>query len=203
MQAIMRTDGSHVCSDDFFKAEALRCREDRIKELEALKKKRQQEATTEAKALAVLDAKARCFEENDYRGISVQDLTTLLAWYNIPKEKMKKSDMVTRWKDIRNNHVPPPTFERWMPQDELGLEQLKTVEIDMAKTALGRYTALMKRNTVASVLDFTDKEWESLKLLKEADAVERNEVAVVNGIDDNTGASGMENEMIDGESGAL
>jgi len=53
------------------------------------------------------------------------------------------------------------------------------------------------------VLDFTDEEWKSLKLLKEADAVKRSEVAVVNGIDDNTGASGMENEMIDGESGAL
>jgi hypothetical protein len=133
------TSGSYVCSDDFVKAEALHCREDRIKELQALKKKRQQQATTEAKALAVLDAKARCFEENDYRGISVQDLTTLLAWYNIPKEKMKKFDMVTRLKDIRNNHVPPPTFERWMPQDELGLEQLQTTEIDMAETALSRF----------------------------------------------------------------
>ena len=36
-----------------------------------------------------------------------------------------------------------------------------------------------------------------------ADAVKRSKVAVVTGIDDNTGASGMENEMIDGESGAL
>jgi len=197
------TGGSHVCSDDFFKAEALRCREDRIRELEALKKKREQQAATEAKALAVLDAKARCFEENDYRGMSVQDLATLLAWYNIPKEKMKKSDMVTRWKEIRNNHVPPPTFERWMPQDELGLEQLKTTEIDMTETALGRYAALMKRNAVASVLDFTDAEWESLKLLKEADAGERSDVAVIDGIDNNTWASGMENERIDGESGAL
>ena len=181
----------------------LRGQQVRIRELEALKKKREQQAATEAKALAVLDAKARCFEDNDYRGLSVQDLTTLLAWYNIPKEKMKKSDMVTRWKEIRNNHVPPPTFERWMPQDELGLEQLKTTEIDMAETALGRYAALMKRNAVASVLDFTDAEWESLKLLKEADAVERSNVAVVNGIDNNTWASGMENERIDGETGAL
>ena len=130
-------------------------------------------------------------------------LATLLAWYNIPKEKMKKSDMVTRWKEIRNNHVPPPTFERWMPQDELGLEQLKTTEIDMTETALGRYAALMKRNAVASVLDFTDAEWESLKLLKEADAGERSDVAVIDGIDNNTWASGMENERIDGESGAL
>ena len=51
--------------------------------------------------------------------------------------------------------------------------------------------------------DFTDEEWETLKLLKEADAVKRSKVAVGNGIDDNTGALGMENEMIDGESGAL
>ena len=138
-----------------------------------------------------------------YKGMSVQDLTTLLAWYNIPKQKMKKSDMVTRWKEIRNNHVPPPTFERWMPQDQLGLEQLKTSEIDMAETALGRYAALMKRNAVASVLDFTDEEWESLKLLKEADAVERSKVAVLDNIDNNTGASGMENDVIDGESGAV
>ena len=129
----------------------------------------------------------------------MQDLSTLLAWYNIPKEKMKKSDMVTRWKEIRNNHVPPPTFERWMPQDKLGLEQLKTSEISMAETALGRYAALQKRNAVAAILDFTDEEWEKLKLLKEADA----NVAVLDNIDNYTGASGMENDVIDGESGAV
>ena len=67
-----------------------------------MKKKRQQEAATEAKALAVLDAKASYFEENNYKGLSVQDLTALLAWYKIPKEKPKKSDMVARWKEIRN-----------------------------------------------------------------------------------------------------
>ena len=72
----------------------------------------------------------------------------------------------------------------------------------MAETALGHYAALMKRNAVASVLDFTDEEWESLKSLKEADAAERSQVAL-DGIDINSGASGMENEMIDGELGAL
>ena len=56
---------------------------------------------------------------------------------------------------------------------------------------------------MASVLDFTDAEWESLKLLKEADAVESSDVTVVNGIDNNTWASGMENERIDGETVAL
>ena len=138
-----------------------------MKEREDEKKKRQQQATTEAKALAVLDAKARCLEENDYRGKSVQDLTTLLAWYNIPKEKMKKSDMIARWKEIRRNHVPPPIFEKWGDSDEEELVRLKSTEVDMSETALGRYAALMKRQAFASVLDFTDKEWTNLKKLRE------------------------------------
>ncbi len=65
------TGGSHVCSDDFFKAEALRCRENRVKELEDEKKKQKQQTATEAKALAVLDAKASWFENNDYKGVAV------------------------------------------------------------------------------------------------------------------------------------
>ena len=73
----------------------------------------------------------------------------------------------------------------------------------MSETYLGRYAALQKRKAVAAILDFTDEEWEALKTMREADAVKRSEVAVLNSIDNNTGASGMENNMIDGESGAL
>jgi hypothetical protein len=146
------TGGSHVWSDDFFKAEAVRCRDDRVKELEDEKKKRQQQTATEVKALAILDAKASCFEENDYKGVPVPELIALLAWYNIPKEKMKKSQMVAKWKEIRLNHVPPPTFEKWGDSDEEELIQLKTTEEDISKTALGRYAALMKRQAFASVL---------------------------------------------------
>jgi len=161
------TGGSHVCSDDFFKAEALRCREDRVKELEEEKKKRKQQTETEAKALAVLDAKASCFENNDYKGVSVTELAVLLAWYNIPKEKMKKPQMVAKWKEIRLNHVPPPVFERWNNSDEEELMRMKTSEVDMSETALGRYAALMKRQTAASVLDFTDEEWANLQKFRD------------------------------------
>jgi hypothetical protein len=48
-----------------------------------------------------------------------------------------------------------------------------------------------------------DEECEALKTMREADAVEKSKVAVLNSIDNNTGASGMENNMIDGESGAI
>jgi hypothetical protein len=119
------TGGSHVCSDYFFKAEALCCCEDTVKVQEDLKKTRLQQAAAEEKALAVLDAKALCFENDDYKGVSVGDLGTLLAWYNVPKEKMKKAQMVAWWKGIRINHEPPPTFERWTADDKQELERLK------------------------------------------------------------------------------
>ncbi len=139
-----------------------------MKEREDEKKKRQQLAATEVKALAILDANASCFEDNNYKGVSVPDLTALLAWYNIPKEKMNKPQMIAKWKEIRLNHVPPPIFEKWGDSDEEELIWLKTTEVDISETALGRYAALVKRQAFASVLDFTDDEWTNLKMLREA-----------------------------------
>jgi hypothetical protein len=37
----------------------------------------------------------------------------------------------------------------------------------MSETALGRYAALMKRQTAASVLDFTDEEWANLQKFRD------------------------------------
>jgi hypothetical protein len=161
------TSGSHICLDNLFKAGAECYQEDHVKEQEVLKKKRQQQVQMEAKALAVLDAKVICFENNDYKAISVQDLTTLLAWYDIPKDKMKKTDIIAQWKEIRVNHIPPPTIERWNDSDEEELVRLKTTAVDISETALGCYAALMKRPAVASVLDFTDAEWDNLQKLRE------------------------------------
>ncbi len=74
----------------------------------------------------------------------------------------------------------------------------KHAVLDHAKTYLGWYAAIQKRTAVASVLDFTDKEWESLKRLREADGVERNQVAMENDIDDIIGALGTANETTRG-----
>ena len=91
----------------------------------------------------------------------------------------------------------------WTDEDEEQLTKIKNREINMTETYLGRYAALQKRNVVAAILDFTDEEWEALKTMREADAVKRSKVTVLNSIDNNTGASGMENDMIDDKSGAL
>ena len=120
----------------------------------------------EAKALAVLDAKALCFENNDYKNVSVADFNALLVWYNVPKEKMKKAQMVAWWKAIRIDHVPPPSFEKWTADDEQELERLKTEEIDMTETALGKYAERMKQDTRASVIHLSDDEWTELLKLR-------------------------------------
>ena len=186
----------------FFQAEAVRCREDQVNELEEEKKKRQQQTATEVKALAILDAKASCFEENDYKGMSVPELTAFLAWYNISKEKMKKSEMVAKWKEIRINHVPPPTFEKWGDSDEEELIRLKTTEVDITETALGCYAALMKRQVFASVLDFTDEEWTNLKKLRDASTamVATTAEATMDAIKE-PGKLERDNTMIGGENG--
>jgi hypothetical protein len=50
---------------------------------------------------------------------------------------------------------------------------------------------------------FTDEECESLVALKEADAANRSNTAVADIMDNNTGALGVENETIGGESGVI
>ena len=64
----------------------------------------------------------------------------------------------------------------------------------MLETYLGRYASIQKKNAASAILDFTDEEWESLKALKEADAVERSQAAMENEIDDIIGESGTENK---------
>jgi len=81
--------------------------------------------------------------------------------------------------------------------------KIKNKEIDMSETYLGRYAAIQKRNAVAAILDFTDEEWEAVKTMREADALDRANSALADDIGNSAGALGAENEMNDGESGAL
>jgi hypothetical protein len=74
--------------------------------------------------------------------------------------------------------------------------QLTNKEINMPETYLRRYAAVQKRNAVAAILDYTDEEWESLKALKGANAVERSQTALANDI--NSGALVMKKETLGG-----
>jgi hypothetical protein len=71
------TGGSHVCLDDFFKAQALLVREDELAKKEKLKKTLQQNVELAKKGMAILVEKATCFESNKYQHVSIKELDIL------------------------------------------------------------------------------------------------------------------------------
>jgi hypothetical protein len=137
--------------------------------------------------------KAACFESNNYKDVLMKELDTLLQWYDISKEKMKKADKVARWREILANNTAPPELVGWTTEDKEELQRIANREIDMMETYLGRYTALQKRNVVAAVLDFTGEEWETLKRLKEEDMVDGVVDAATGNVNNNDLPLGMEN----------
>jgi hypothetical protein len=184
-----------MCSDDFFKAQALLAREDNVEAKTKLKKNLQLKAELHNKGMAILVQKEASFESNNYRDASTKELDMLLLWYDVPKEKTKKAEKVARWREIHANNMAPPLLVQWMADDEVELHRIKNREIDMSETYLGRYAALQKRNAVAAVLDFIDEEWEFLKKLKEDDAAEKNEVNVADINGKNTWDFGMDDPV--------
>jgi hypothetical protein len=72
------TGGSHVCSDDVFKAQALLAREDELAEKEKLKKTLQLNAELAKKGMAILVENAAYFESNNYKHVSVKELDILM-----------------------------------------------------------------------------------------------------------------------------
>ncbi len=91
----------------------------------------------------------------------------------------------------------------WTAADEENLVKMANHKIDMSETYLGRYAALQKRNAVSAVLDFTDEEWELLKMMKEANAASRSNTAVADVVDNDTGFFLMKNETLGGKLGAV
>ncbi len=93
----------------------------------------------------------------------------MLSWYGVDIKGMKKPEKVEKWKEIRVSKTDLPTIEEWTEKDEDKLHELRDKDINMLETFLGRFAAVQKRNAVAAVLDMSDDEWESLKVLREAD----------------------------------
>jgi hypothetical protein len=90
------TGRSHVCSDDFFKSQALIARKEELQEERKLKKELGAKVELQVKAMALLVEKAACFESNQDKDVSTKDIDLLLQWYDVPKEKMKKEDKVAK-----------------------------------------------------------------------------------------------------------
>jgi hypothetical protein len=188
------TGGSHVCLDNFFKAQALLAREEETAEKTKLKKSLQQKFELCEKGMAILVEKAECFELNNYRNVSTKELDVLLNWYGAEKKATKKAEKVAQWRKICVANTEPPMVDVWMVEDKEQLVRLSNKQIDISETFLGWYAAIQKRTADVAVLDFTNKEWESLKALREADGA----ATMTSTVDDIIGALRMENEMIEG-----
>jgi hypothetical protein len=114
--------------------------------------------------MAILVEKAECFQSNNHRNVSTKELDVLLNCYGIEKKAAtKKAEKVSQWRAIRAANMEPPMVDVWTAEDEEKLVRLCNKVIDMVETFLGRYAAIQKRTAVAAVLNFTDKEWESLQ----------------------------------------
>jgi hypothetical protein len=86
---------SQVCSpDDFFKALALLVREEDIAERTKLKKTLQQKLQIWEKGMAILVAKAECFESNANKDMLSKELDRLLLLSCVDHKVTKKAQKV-------------------------------------------------------------------------------------------------------------
>ena len=65
--------------------------------------------------------------------------------------------------------------EEWTAEDEGKLQQLKSSEVDLADTALGRKKALLEQQFNAAALDMPDEQFDCFVELRKRKPEENNE----------------------------
>ena len=76
------------------------------------------------------------------------ELTALLKWHGIKGKAMPSNNIGKKamWQVILDSKEEPPAFEDWTEVDEAKLEKLKSIDINMDDTAIGRAKALTQRS---------------------------------------------------------
>ena len=108
------------------------------------------------------------------------ELKKLLAWYQVPvKETKTISDRRAKWKDIMERQLKEPPFQIWREEDEMELQRLKTNEVDLRETQLGRTKEITKSEFTANfkVMDKEERK-DVLEKLKTID----DEVTFIAGV---------------------
>lgn len=172
------TNGNHLMTSDFFKAQEMKKRRVQIADQERVKKDRLKRMKVEEAARAVLIENADAIQASRFDELTVPKLTILLHWYGISGNKtgMKKDDKLSKWRTIsKDNSVHPPACEQWTADDEAQLQHLKNDEIRMEETEVGRYRQEVTDNFTREARDnMTDEQWSEYKEKIDADrAVDR------------------------------
>jgi len=145
-QLFCATGGSHVTSDNFFKAMEVPIRKKQIKEMEEDKKRRQYFAKCLLEGQAVLDQNK---SDNQFSSL---ELEKILLMHHVPKKDMgSKRDKLQMWMDIKATMKPPPIFSPWDEKDEAKLDDLRKMQIKLEDTALGRQTTIEQLKVNASI----------------------------------------------------
>lgn len=138
-QHFVVTKGDTLNTKDYFFAQERQRRNDEIKHLEDAKKKPKVIANLNAKALGLIEEFAskgkEVYKEEDAKFLPVTTLKVLCQWKQQPKIPSRKDMLLNMWMQVKNVPSPIPS---WSPVDEALLEKLKTDEITIADTALGR-----------------------------------------------------------------
>ena len=99
------------------------------------------------------------------------ELKKLLAWYQVPAKETKTiTDRRAKWKDIMERQLKEPPFQIWREEDEMELQRLKTNEVDLRETQLGRTKEITKSEFTANfkVMDKEERK-DMLEKLKTID----------------------------------
>jgi len=104
------------------------------------------------------------FRSGNFSRLTNAHLDTLLKWHNVQKDQSsKKEAKLIHWRQIWEEKVEPPPFERWTSEDESKLMALKTMNIDMSETAAGKLEARKKREAHLAVKKMNCEERDRLK----------------------------------------
>lgn len=161
------TGGSHLTSDDMFKAMVVPERQRQIKAPESVKEIRVKLLRVEAAGQAVAADNIPIDE------LKVGQLEALLDWYKVDRKAMKKKDeKKAKWAEIRSQ--PPPLFERWTDDEGSNLVELRKMKIEMKDTALGRAEAMQKKDAHRAVGKMTPAELEELQATIDARKASQN-----------------------------
>ena len=135
------TGGTQLTSDDMFLSMEKPIHDAKVRELETEKQLRLSLEKYETAATEILLCKSQIKDLNS------DDLTTLLLWHQIPKRNMgtRKAQKLALWTNIVDSKVSPPEYVKWLDEDEARLKNLKSKQLTIADTALGRFRSEKKR----------------------------------------------------------
>ncbi len=142
--------------------------------MEKVKKKRLAAMKTEEAAKAIVQQKGNEFQELHFSTLTVVEFDILLCWYNLYSGKMTKQEKVSKLTERYNPHLLPASTEEWTADDEGKLQRLKSSEINLADTALGRQQALLEQQFNAAALDMPDEMFDRYVELRKRKREENN-----------------------------